>query len=286
MLTIGCHLSSSGGYEKMGKVALEIGATTFQFFTRNPRGGAAKAVDPADMMAYRKLAEENGLGKIVAHAPYTLNPCSPDEKVRNFARLALTEDLAKMEYLPGNYYNFHPGSHVGQGVEAGIVMIADLLNQVLKKEQTTLVLLETMAGKGSEIGGRFEELRDIMDRVELSEKMGVCLDTCHVNDGGYDIVHNLDGVLEEFDRIIGLSRLKALHINDSLNPFGAKKDRHAKIGEGQIGLDPIVGILTHPSLEGLPFILETPNELEGYQEEIRILRREAEKTRNPGLLEG
>lgn len=286
MLTIGCHLSSSGGYEKMGKVALEIGATTFQFFTRNPRGGAAKAVDPADMMAYRKLAEENGLGKIVAHAPYTLNPCSPDEKVRNFARLALTEDLAKMEYLPGNYYNFHPGSHVGQGVEAGIVMIADLLNQVLKKDQTTLVLLETMAGKGSEIGGRFEELRDIMDRVELSEKMGVCLDTCHVNDGGYDIVHNLDGVLEEFDRIIGLSRLKALHINDSLNPFGAKKDRHAKIGEGQIGLEPIVGILTHPSLEGLPFILETPNELEGYQEEIRILRREAEKTRNPGLLEG
>jgi deoxyribonuclease-4 len=270
----------------MGKVALEIGATTFQFFTRNPRGGAAKAVDPADMMAYRKLAEENGLGKIVAHAPYTLNPCSPDEKVRNFARLALTEDLAKMEYLPGNYYNFHPGSHVGQGVEAGIVMIADLLNQVLKKDQTTLVLLETMAGKGSEIGGRFEELRDIMDRVELSEKMGVCLDTCHVNDGGYDIVHNLDGVLEEFDRIIGLSRLKALHINDSLNPFGAKKDRHAKIGEGQIGLEPIVGILTHPSLEGLPFILETPNELEGYQEEIRILRREAEKTRNPGLLEG
>lgn len=286
MLTIGCHLSSSGGYEKMGKVALEIGATTFQFFTRNPRGGAAKAVDPADMMAYRKLAEENGLGKIVAHAPYTLNPCSPDEKVRNFARLALTEDLAKMEYLPGNYYNFHPGSHVGQGVEAGIVMIADLLNQVLKKDQTTLVLLETMAGKGSEIGGRFEELRDIMDRVELSEKMGVCLDTCHVNDGGYDIVHNLDGVLEEFDRIIGLSRLKALHINDSLNPFGAKKDRHAKIGEGQIGLEPIVGILTHPSLEGLPFILETPNELEGYEKEIRILRQEVEKTRNPGLLEG
>ena len=270
----------------MGKVALEIGATTFQFFTRNPRGGAAKAVDPADMMAYRKLAEENGLGKIVAHAPYTLNPCSPDEKVRNFAHLALTEDLAKMEYLPGNYYNFHPGSHVGQGVEAGIVMIADLLNQVLKKDQTTLVLLETMAGKGSEIGGRFEELRDILDRVELSEKMGVCLDTCHVNDGGYDIVHNLDGVLEEFDRIIGLPRIKAIHINDSLNPFGAKKDRHAKIGEGQIGLEPIVRVLTHPRLEGLPFILETPNELEGYEKEIRILRQEAEKTRNPGLLKG
>ena len=286
MLHIGCHLSSSKGFLAMGRQAWKLGADTFQFFTRNPRGGAAKAVDPADMMAYRKLAEENGLGKIVAHAPYTLNPCSPDEKVRNFAHLALTEDLAKMEYLPGNYYNFHPGSHVGQGVEAGIVMIADLLNQVLKKDQTTLVLLETMAGKGSEIGGRFEELRDILDRVELSEKMGVCLDTCHVNDGGYDIVHNLDGVLEEFDRIIGLSRLKALHINDSLNPFGAKKDRHAKIGEGQIGLEPIVRVLTHPRLEGLPFILETPNELEGYEKEIRILRQEVEKTRKPGLLEG
>ncbi len=261
----------------MGKTALSIGANTFQFFTRNPRGGAAKAVDPEDMLALRRLAEDNGLGKLVAHAPYTLNPCSADPKVRNFAFLAMAEDLEKMEHLPGNYYNFHPGSHVGQGTEKGIELIARLLNQTLKKEQSTIVLLETMAGKGSEVGSRFEELRAILDRVELMEKMGVCLDTCHVNDAGYDIVGNLEGVLEEFDRVIGLERLKAVHVNDSLNPRGAAKDRHAKIGRGTMGLEAIANVLRHPQLQGLPFVLETPNELPGYREEIRLLRQQFDR---------
>lgn len=272
MLYIGCHLGSSKGYENMGREALSIGANTFQFFTRNPRGGAAKAIDEKDVRNYLKLAEENNFGKIVAHAPYTLNPCSADPKVRDFAHMILVDDMMRMEYVPGNYYNFHPGSHVGQGIEKGIEMIADLLNRILKPEQTTMVLLETMAGKGSEVGSRFEELQAIIERVELSEKLGVCMDTCHMNDAGYDVVNNFDGVLEEFDKIVGLGRLKAMHVNDSVNPFGAHKDRHAKIGEGQIGTEAIARVLNHSALRGIPFILETPNELDGYAKEIKMLK--------------
>ena len=228
MLKIGCHLSAAKGYAHMGKDALKIGANTFAFFTRNPRGGKAKAVDEKDAQALREMLSEHNFGTLVAHAPYTLNPCSKDEKVRNFAYIAMSEDMERMEYTPGNYYNFHPGSHVGQGTEAGIERIADLLNRILTPEQSTIVLLETMAGKGSEIGGRFEELAAIIERVELKEKLGVCMDTCHVSDAGYDIIGDLDGVLEEFDRIVGLDKLRAMHINDSQNPKGAKKDRHAK----------------------------------------------------------
>lgn len=278
MLYIGCHLSSSDGFEAMGKTALSIGATTFAFFTRNPRGSKAKAIDPADAAAMRALLEENHFGKLVAHAPYTINPCSKDEHTREFARMTLADDLERMEYLSGNYYNFHPGSHTGQGTETGISQIAETLNAILKPEQHTTVLLETMAGKGTEIGGRFEELREILDRVELSGHMGICLDTCHVSDGGYDIINDLDGVLTEFDKRIGLSRLCALHVNDSLNPPGARKDRHARIGEGFLGIDTFRRIVNHPVLQSLPLILETPNELPGYAREIALFREMQEST--------
>ena len=252
---------------------MKIGANTFAFFTRNPRGGKAKEIDPEDVKALREIMEKEGFGKLVAHAPYTLNPCSATEKTREFAKMAMTDDLARMEYLPGNYYNFHPGSHVGQGADKGIEMIADLLNEVLRPDQTTTVLLETMAGKGSEVGGTFEEVAAIIDKVELKDKIGVCLDTCHVSDGGYDITNDLEGVLAEFDRIIGLNKLKALHINDSKNPLGAKKDRHACIGDGYLGTDTIVSVLSYPKLQGLPCILETPQEdLEGYGREIKMLK--------------
>ncbi len=272
MLTIGCHLSSSKGYLAMGRTAVSIDANTFQFFTRNPRGGNAKAIDEADVTAFLAYAEEHGIRKILAHAPYTLNGCSADEKVRDFARRTMADDLRRMEYTPGHCYNFHPGSHGGQGTEAGVAYISDMLNSILTPQHHTTVLLETMAGKGSEVGGRFEELREILDRVRLTDKMGICLDTCHVWDGGYDIAGHLDEVLDEFDRVIGLRRLKAVHLNDSLNPLCAHKDRHARIGEGQIGLDALVRVINHPALKGLPFYLETPNELDGYAREIRLLR--------------
>lgn len=272
MLTIGCHLSSANGFLHMGEEALSIGANTFAFFTRNPRGGKAKEIDPEDAEGLRRILKEHGFGKLVAHAPYTLNPCSDKQRVREFASLCMREDMERMEALPGNYYNFHPGSHVGQGTEKGIALITGLLNEIITPEQSTVVLLETMAGKGSEVGGRFEELRAIIDGVRCSEKIGVCMDTCHVSDAGYDIIGDLDGVLEEFDRIIGLQRLCALHINDSKNPPGSHKDRHAKIGEGEIGLEAIAAFLNHPKLKGLPCILETPNELDGYAAEIALLR--------------
>ena len=277
MLNIGCHLSSSKGFEHMGREALSIKANTFQFFTRNPRGGAAKPIDPADTARLLEIAGANGFGKLVAHAPYTLNPCSKEPKTRDFAYMAMADDLSRMEYLPGNYYNFHPGSHVGQGVEKGIELITEVLNDIIKPEQSTIVLLETMAGKGSEIGGRFEELAAIIDGVKEKDKIGVCMDTCHVSDAGYDIINDLDGVLAEFDRIVGMEKLRALHINDSLNPTGAHKDRHAKIGEGHLGLEAIAGFISHPRLRGLPCILETPNELDGYAREIEILKKAYEK---------
>ena len=272
MFYIGCHLSCSKGFTAMERDAERIGATTFQFFTRNPRGSSVKALDLEDIREFLKRKEEKGLGTLVAHAPYTLNACSADEKVREFARNTMADDLARLQHTPGTVYNFHPGSHVKQGTETGIRLIAETLNAILKPEQSTIVLLETMAGKGSEVGSRFEELREILDRVELSEKMGVCLDTCHVWDGGYDIAGDLDGVLTEFDRIVGLSRLKAVHLNDSMNPLGARKDRHARIGEGHIGLDALVRVVNHPALRELPFCLETPNDLEGYKREIGLLR--------------
>ena len=276
MLHIGCHLSSSKGFAAMGRQALELGADTFQFFTRNPRGSKAKDLDPNDAAALVALMKANNFAPIVAHAPYTLNLCGAEEVNRTFARETMADDLRRMEFLPGQYYNFHPGSHVGQGVEQGIAYIAEGLNAILKPDQTTTVLLETMAGKGSEVGGRFEELRAILDRVELSDKMGVCLDTCHVSDGGYDIIGNLDGVLEEFDRVLGLHRLKAIHLNDSKNPLGARKDRHACIGEGEIGLEALTRVVRHPALKDLPFCLETPNELPGYAKEIALMRKQAE----------
>jgi deoxyribonuclease-4 len=272
MLTIGCHLSSSKGYLAMGKDAVKIQANTFQFFTRNPRGSKAKELDTADVRAFLDFAGEHGINRILAHAPYTLNACSADESVREFARITMADDLNRLEYTPGNCYNFHPGSHVGQGVETGIAYISGLLNEILKPEQHTTVLLETMAGKGSEVGRNFEELREILDRVTLTDHMGVCLDTCHVWDGGYDIVNHLDEVLNHFDQVVGFNRLKAIHLNDSMNPLGAHKDRHAKIGEGHIGLDALVRVINHPALKGLPFYLETPNELDGYAHEIQILR--------------
>lgn len=272
MLKIGCHLSSSQGYEAMGKEALKIGANTFQFFTRNPRGGAAKAINEADVAKFLELARENGIDTILAHAPYTLNACAADEGLREFAKNTMADDLRRMEYTPGNYYNFHPGSHVKQGVEIGIEFISGMLNEILKPEQSTTVLLETMAGKGSEVGRTFEELRTILDKVELSDHMGVCLDTCHVWDGGYNIAENLDSVLKEFDEIIGLGRLKAIHLNDSLNPLGAHKDRHAKIGEGCIGAEALIQVINHPLLCHLPFYLETPNDLNGYANEIAFLK--------------
>lgn len=276
MLTIGCHLSASEGFLAMGKTALSIGANTFQFFTRNPRGSKAKAIDPDDAAAFLALAQANGFGRLVAHAPYTINPCSKTERTREFARMTLADDLKRMEYLPGNYYNFHPGSHTEQGMEVGISQIAETLNAILKPEQHTTVLLETMSGKGSEVGGRFEELREILDRVALNTQMGVCMDTCHISDAGYDIAGDIDGVLTEFDRVIGLERLKAVHINDSMNPLGAHKDRHARIGEGQLGLEALARIVTHPALRGLPFCLETPNDLPGYAREIALMRERAQ----------
>lgn len=272
MLTIGCHLSASEGFLAMGKTALSIGANTFQFFTRNPRGSKAKAIDPDDAAAFLALAQANGFGRLVAHAPYTINPCSKTERTREFARMTLADDLKRMEYLPGNYYNFHPGSHTEQGMEVGVSQIAETLNAILKPEQHTTVLLETMSGKGSEVGGRFEELREILDRVALNTQMGVCMDTCHISDAGYDIAGDIDGVLTEFDRVIGLERLKAVHINDSMNPLGAHKDRHARIGEGYLGEAAFGRIINHPALRDLPFILETPNDLAGYAREIGRLK--------------
>ena len=272
MLKIGCHLSSSKGFLHMGQEAVSIGANTFQFFTRNPRGSKAKEIDEKDVKSYLDFAKDQGIGVIVAHAPYTLNACSKDERVREFAGETLQDDLKRMEYLPGNLYNFHPGSHVGQGTERGIELIAEQLNGILTPDMHTTVLLETMAGKGSEVGGRFEELAAIIERVELKEKMGVCFDTCHVYDAGYDIVGDLEGVLKEFDRVIGLERLKAVHVNDTKNPFCSHKDRHEKIGEGHIGLEALYRIVHHPLLCELPFCLETPNELDGYAAEIRMLR--------------
>ncbi len=272
MFYIGCHLSASKGFLHMAKEALSIGANTFQFFTRNPRGFAAKDIDEADVREFLKYTEENGFGKILAHAPYTLNPSSADERVRDLALRIMEDDMARMEYIPGNLYNFHPGSHVGQGAEKGIELTAELLNTILKPNQTTTVLLETMSGKGSEIGRSFEELKAIIDKVVLSEKVGVCLDTCHVYDGGYDIVNNLEDVLDEFDRIVGLDRLHAIHMNDSKNPFESHKDRHEKIGEGSIGLSAMKAIINNPRLKHLPIFLETPNELDGYAKEIAVLK--------------
>lgn len=272
MLKLGNHLSSSKGYKAMGEAAVKLGANTFAFFTRNPRGGKAKEINPSDVEAFLQLAQEQGLQRLVAHAPYTLNPCSADPDLREFARNTFADDLKRIEYTPGNYYNFHPGSHVKQGTEMGITFIAEMLNGVLTEEQTTTVLLETMSGKGTEVGRSFEELRAILDRVECQEKMGVCLDTCHVWDGGYDIVNDLDGVLAEFDRIIGLERLKAIHLNDSLNDLDSHKDRHARIGDGKIGLEALVRVINHPELRELPFILETPNDDAGYAAEIALLK--------------
>lgn len=272
MLNIGAHLSSAKGFANMGKDAVKIGADTFQFFTRNPQGGKAKDINPADVAEFLALAKQYHFAKFVAHAPYTLNPCSDNPSTREFAEMVFADDLKRMEYVPHNYYNFHPGSHVGQGVEVGIDMIAALLDRVLTKNQTTMVLLETMSGKGSEVGSKFEELQQIISKVKLPEKLGVCLDTCHVYSAGYDIVNNLDGVLAEFDAIIGLDKLKAIHLNDSKMPFASHKDRHEKIGQGTIGLDAIVRIVNHKKLKELPFILETPNDLAGWAQEIKLLR--------------
>ena len=283
MLYLGCHLSSSKGLAAMGRTALSIGANTFQFFTRNPRGGAAKEIVPADAAALAQMQDAGEIGRIVAHAPYTLNPCAKEEKTLEFARNTMQDDLRRMEYVPGNYYNFHPGSHVGQGIDEGIRKIAETLDFAMFDGQTTTVLLETMAGKGTEVGGRFCELRQIIDRVSRPDQLGVCLDTCHVNDAGYDIAENLDAVLEEFDREIGLSRLRALHLNDSKNPRGAHKDRHERLGEGYLGLEAFYRIIEHPVLRGLPMILETPNELPGYEAEIALLR-EHDKAANANKL--
>lgn len=272
MLRIGCHLSSSKGFLAMGKEALSIDANTFQFFTRNPRGGKAKPLDMEDIEKYIAFSKEHDIQHILAHAPYTLNACAKDEGLRIFAKETMQDDLIRLSHLPQSMYNFHPGSHVQQGVEQGIAYISQMLNEILTPEQTTLVLLETMAGKGSEVGRSFEEIRSILDKVELQEKMGVCLDTCHVYDAGYDIINHLDDVLEEFEQVIGLERLKAIHLNDSKNPFESHKDRHEKIGEGSLGLEALVRVINHPKLRNLPFFLETPNELEGYGQEIAVLR--------------
>lgn len=276
MLYIGNHTTSSKGYENMARQMIANGGNTFAFFTRNPRGGKAKEINEKDIENFLALAGEHHFGRIVAHAPYTLNACAAKENLREFARETMADDLKRMEYTPGNYYNFHPGSHVGQGAETGIRKIAQILNDVLTDGQSTTVLLETMSGKGSEVGRNFEEIRAILDLVDKKDKMGVCLDTCHVWDGGYDIVNDLDGVLEEFDRIIGLEKLKAVHLNDSMNEMGSHKDRHAKIGEGHIGLEALVRVISHPALQGIPFILETPNDDEGWTKEIRLLRESAE----------
>ena len=272
MLRLGCHLSASNGFLAMGKTAASIGANTFQYFTRNPRGGAAKAIDEKDIAALLDFAHQRGMGNFLAHAPYTLNLCSDKESIREFARNTLEDDIRRVDYIPDGLYNFHPGSHVGQGLETGISVISEALGQILRAEQTTTVLLETMSGKGSEVGGRFEELREIIDRVSLKEKLGVCLDTCHVHDAGYDIAGDLDGVLAEFDRVVGLRRLRAVHVNDSKNPLGSRKDRHETIGNGYIGFEALVRVINHPALRELPFLLETPNELPGYAHEIALLR--------------
>lgn len=272
MLKIGCHLSSSKGYLAMGKQAVEIGANVFQFFTRNPRGGKAKEINEEDVKKFLEFAKENGITNFLAHAPYTLNACAADERIREFARETFADDLKRLEYTPGSMYNFHPGSHVGQGAEKGIQFIADTLNYVMEPQQSTTILLETMAGKGSEVGRNFEELQSIIEKVELQDKIGVCLDTCHVFDGGYDIVEHLDDVISEFDKVIGLNRLKAIHLNDSMNTLGSHKDRHARIGEGNIGKEALFGVINHPSLKNLPFYLETPNELPGYAKEIEMLK--------------
>lgn len=271
-MIIGCHLSVSKGFLPMGKDALKIGANTMQFFTRNPRGGKAKDIDENDINSFLSFCSDNGITSFLAHAPYTLNPCSANEETRRFAAETMADDLKRLEMLGGCMYNFHPGSHTGQGVETGITQISATLNEVMTPEQSTIVLLETMAGKGSEIGRSFEEIKAIIDRVEIKEKIGVCLDTCHVHDAGYDIVGNLDSVIDEFDKVIGLEYLKAIHTNDSLNPCGAHKDRHAKIGEGYIGTEAFERIINHPALRSLPFYLETPNELPGYAEEIALLK--------------
>ncbi|MCR5528177.1 MAG: deoxyribonuclease IV [Saccharofermentans sp.] len=272
MINIGCHLSSSGGFLAMGKHATELGADTFAFFTRNPRGGSAKEIDPEDAKSLVEYMEKEHFGKLVAHAPYTMNVCAAKPDIREFSRNVLKDDIKRMEYVPGNYYNFHPGSHVGQGAEEAIPMIADALNDAMFEEQKTIVLLETMAGKGSEVGRNFEELKAIIDMVELKDKIGVCFDTCHTWDGGYDVVGNIDAVLEKFDKVIGLDKLYALHLNDSKNPMDSHKDRHEKIGEGLIGSEGIRKVITHPLLQGKPFILETPNEDEGYKAEIALIR--------------
>ncbi len=272
MLKIGCHLSVSKGFYAMGKEAVSIDANTIQFFTRNPRGGSAKPIDEEDVKKFQELAKEHGINNLLAHAPYTLNACAATENIRTFAKNTMEDDLKRMEYFPESMYNFHPGSHVGQGVEQGTDYIVQMLNEIIKPEQTTRVLLETMAGKGSEIGRNFQEIKNIMDRVIVKEHIGVCLDTCHIFDGGYDIVNRLDEVIEEFDKIIGLENLYAIHLNDSMNICGSHKDRHAKIGEGNIGLEAITRIINHPKLRNLPFFLETPNELEGYAKEIKLLR--------------
>lgn len=271
-MKIGCHLSASNGFLHMAKETISLGGNTFQFFTRNPRGAGARAINQSDIEKFLKFKEENGIGTILAHAPYVLNPCSANEETRELAVKLFADDIKRMEYIPESYYNFHPGSHLKQGVEKGIEYISEMLNTTLKKEQTTTVLLETMAGKGSEVGSKFEELRMIIDRTKFDGKLGVCLDTCHVYDAGYDIVNNLDGVIAEFDRIIGLERLKAIHLNDSKNPFASHKDRHEKIGEGSIGLDAVKRIINHPKLKDLPFFLETPNDSEGYAKEIALLK--------------
>jgi deoxyribonuclease-4 len=285
MLAVGCHLSSSKGFLSMGETALSIGADTFQFFTRNPRGGKAKEIDPADAEKLLLLMKEHHFPCILAHAPYTLNPCGSEKRVLEFAEMTMKDDLLRMEYLPHQFYNFHPGSHVGQGTEEGVRRITELLNRLLKKSQTTTVLLETMSGKGSEVGGRFEEIRDIIKGVKLKSKIGVCLDTCHVSDAGYDIVNDLDGVIEEFDRVIGLRYLKAVHLNDSKNECGSHKDRHECLGKGKIGLPAIRRIVTHPAFENLPFYLETPNDLEGYRKEIAMLNRYRAVSRETGKRE-
>lgn len=273
MLNIGCHLSASKGYTNMAKETLEIQGNTFQFFTRNPRGGQAKEIDEKDILKFMEIAKENHFAKILAHAPYTINVCSATESTRRFGIDTMKDDLKRMEFTPGNMYNFHPGSHVEQGVEKGIELIIEALNEILTEEQTTFVLLETMAGKGSEIGRTFEELKTIIDGVNLNYKLGVCLDTCHVYDAGYDIVNDLDGVLKKFDEVIGLDKLKAIHLNDSKNPFASHKDRHEKIGEGSIGIDTFEKIINHPKLKDLPFYLETPQDnLSGYGKEITMLK--------------
>ncbi len=272
MLNIGCHLSAGKGYLHMGQEALSIDANTFQFFTRNPRGSKAKKLDQQNVEALLELAAENKFVPLLAHAPYTLNPCSAEQKVRDFADMILADDLLIMENLPHNYYTFHPGSHVGQGIKAGLELITDLLNKILRPEQTTTVLLEAMSGKGSEVGSTFEELAHILHNVQLADKMGICLDSCHIYAAGYDIVNDLDGVLRQFDTIIGLDKLKAVHLNDSMTPFAAHKDRHARIGEGALGLEAITRFINHPLLRHLPFYLETPNDVEGYAQEIKLLR--------------